>query len=256
MSTWLLDLGHTRLKLARLQPDGRPGVITAVPHDGQRLPEGWDASLPPRFVCAVVSSVVHAGLRVQLLDALSVRCGRVSLASTLVGYAGLQIAYPVPARLGVDRFLALLAAHARQAGPCLVVGVGTALTVDLLDASGRHHGGRIAPAPALMRASLHQRAPHLPAAGGAGVGFASDTADALASGCEGAAVGLISHSMLLATQALGQAPQLLLHGGGAPALLQALAPAEHAPALVLEGLARWAGMEDAPAPQDETCVPE
>ena len=30
-----------------------------------------------------------------------------------------------PARLGVDRFLALLAAHGRGAGPCLIAGVGT-----------------------------------------------------------------------------------------------------------------------------------
>jgi type III pantothenate kinase len=39
---------------------------------------------------------------------------------------------------------------------------------------------------------------------------------------------------------LGATPALLLHGGGAPALLPHLPRAIAAPGLVLEGLARWA----------------
>src|SRR3546814_20228982 len=66
-----------------------------------------------------------------------------------------------PSRLGVDRFLALLGAHARGVGATMVVGVGTALTVDWLDADGRHRGGRIAPSPTLMRDALHARAARL-----------------------------------------------------------------------------------------------
>src|SRR3546814_11073540 len=68
---------------------------------------------------------------------------------------------PRPSRLGVDRFLALLGAHARGVGATMVVGVGTALTVDWLDADGRHRGGRIAPSPTLMRDALHARAARL-----------------------------------------------------------------------------------------------
>ena len=104
---------------------------------------------------AHVASVAPPGLRVALLDALTRRCPRISLAQTRPGFAGVRIAYAHPQRLGVDRFLCLLAAHAQLAGPSLIVGVGTALTIDLLDADGRHHGGRIAPSPALMRQALH-----------------------------------------------------------------------------------------------------
>src|SRR3546814_4802894 len=57
----------------------------------------------------------------------------------------------------------------------MVVGVGTALTVDWLDADGRHRGGRIAPSPTLMRDALHARAAQLPASGGRYVEFGDDT---------------------------------------------------------------------------------
>src|SRR5690606_3887 len=80
-------------------------------------------------------------------------------------------------------------------GDVLLAGVGTALTIDLLDAGGRHHGGRIAPSPTLMREMLHARAAQLPASGGAYAEFADDTADALASGCDGAAVALVLRSL-------------------------------------------------------------
>jgi type III pantothenate kinase len=238
MSAWLFDLGNSRLKLAPLR-DGKVGEAIAIAHDGDAFEPGWRQRLPTGFDVAGVATVAPPALAVQLLDALPSRCHRISIARTQAAMAGVRIAYAQPQRLGVDRFLALLAARARFAQPALVVGVGTAMTLDLLDASGRHVGGRIAPSPALMRAALHARAAVLPADGGRYGEFATDTDDALASGCEGAALGLVARSMEAATALLGSAPVLLLHGGGAPALLPRLGPSVHAPALVLEGLAHW-----------------
>lgn len=239
MSRWLFDLGNTRLKAAQLDAAGRIGEVLAFGHDGTRLAPGWDAALPGRIDSAAVASVVSTPLRTVLLDALAARCGRISVASPLPRCDGVTIAYADPHRLGVDRFLALLGAHARGAGPWLLVGVGTALTVDLLDADGLHRGGRIAPSPALMRQALHQRAPHLPASGGGYTDFARDTADALASGCEGAALALVQASRQAAGALLGAGPAVLVHGGGGQPLLDRLPQAQAAPALVLEGLARW-----------------
>jgi type III pantothenate kinase len=71
------------------------------------------------------------------------------------------------------------------------------------------------------------------------VEFAADTDDALASGCDGAALGLIDRSLREATQMLGETPGLLLHGGGAEMLVPYLLHAQPAPSLVLEGLALW-----------------
>jgi type III pantothenate kinase len=96
-----------------------------------------------------------------------------------------------------------------------------------------------------MRATLHARAAQLPIEGGAYTEFAADTEDALASGCEGAAIALVERSLAVATQGLGRAPRVLLHGGGADALRAHLLGVESRPALVLEGLARWAALETA-----------
>ena len=237
---WLFDLGNTRLKFAPLRDD----IV-----DVQALPHGtstWQAGLP-RGDTAYLASVAAPDLRVGLLDALSQCFRRIAIARTAHGFLGLRTAYADPSKLGVDRFLAMLGARHVVERPALVVGVGTALTIDLVDAAGCHRGGRIAPSPTLMRASLHQRAAQLPETGGNYVEFADDTEAALASGCEGAALALVERSVVHATRLLGQTPSLLLHGGGSDALRGHLAGARHEPALVLRGLAAWArALREAP----------
>ncbi|MBU8975741.1 type III pantothenate kinase [Lysobacter sp. MMG2] len=245
MSAWLFDLGNTRLKCAPLNADGGIGEAIALPHREEDVAAAMAHHLPARIDVAYLASVAQPGLRVAVLDALVARCGRISIARTQPRFGGVRIAYADPRKLGVDRFLALLAVHARVRGPALVCGVGTALTVDLIDAGGRHVGGRIAPSPTLMREALHARAPQLPDVGGQYDDFARDTEDALASGCEGAGVALIQQSLAAATQRLGRAPALLLHGGGSDALAHHLPNATEVATLVLEGLARWACVETA-----------
>ena len=246
MQSWLFDLGNTRLKMAPLRGDGAVGPVAAVPHDGQGFGPALASALPDRIDVAHVAAVAGPALRLQLTRVLAARCRRIGHAATVARLGRLRVGYPEPARLGVDRFLALLAASADEGGPALVCGVGTALTLDLVDAGGRHHGGLIAPSPTLMRHALHARAPHLPEEGGHATGFATDTADALASGCEGAAVALVLERMDRARILLGDAPRLLLHGGGAPALAPLLPGASQRPLLVLEGLAEWARAQAAP----------
>jgi len=233
MSTWLFDLGNTRLKFAELQADGSPGTTHALAHGDD---DAWLDGLP-RGDVACISSVAAGDRRVALLEALATRFGRLHLVRTQSRFAGLRIAYDNPQHLGVDRFLALLSAL--DAGGVLLVGVGTALTIDLLDAEGRHRGGRIAPSPRLMREALHARAPVLPVQGGRYAEFADDTDHALASGCEGAALALVERSVAHAQELLGMRPGLWLHGGGADVLRDWL-PAHHwVPDAVLRGLARW-----------------
>ena len=245
MSNWLFDLGNTRLKCAPLHADGSVGEVAALAHDAPDLAAELARVLPAHGAVAYVASVAAAELRLNLLDALTQRFERIAIARTTRSFAELRIAYASPDKLGVDRFLAMLGALARQDGPWVLAGVGTALTIDLLDRDGSHHGGRIAPSPALMREALHERASQLPPAGGDYTEFADDTEAALASGCEGAALGLIERSLREATTRLARAPKLLLHGGGAEPLLAHMPAAEFAPRLVLEGLARWARAEAA-----------
>ncbi|NDK38425.1 type III pantothenate kinase [Pseudoxanthomonas gei] len=248
MSEWLFDLGNTRLKCAPLQGDGSVGTVVALAHGAPDFLQALDQALPARATSASLASVASPALTLAVVEALTTRFQRISLARSVSRLAGVGIAYAEPARLGVDRFLALLAAHARGPRAWLVVGVGTALTLDLLAADGHHHGGRIAPSPALMRGALHAAAAQLPEHDGNYREFATDTTDALASGCEGAALGLIERSLREGADLLAQPPGLLLHGGGAAALHWYFPDAVEAPALVLEGLGLWSRAGIAPAP--------
>lgn len=239
MSDWLFDLGNTRLKLAPLAMDGA-GEVLAFAHDGASFEPAWSNALPAAIDVAWLASVGPAALRASLLQALVPRAGRVVEVRVEREMADVRIGYEEPARLGVDRALALVGARARVPGWALVVGVGTALTVDLLDADGCHHGGAIAPSPTLMREALNARAPQLPASGGVADAFATDTADALAGGCLGAAIGLVERCRDEAAGRAGAQPAVLLHGGGAGALQAGLQGAVLVPSLVMDGLARMA----------------
>ncbi len=256
--TYLFDLGNTRLKFAPLHADGSIGEVVAIAHDGNALPSDWNVALPTRFDAAFLASVASTDARVALLDGLVSHCSRISLARTQSAVAGLRIAYADPSMLGVDRFLAMLGARARHpASSALVVGIGTALTLDLIDSDGLHRGGRIAPSPALMRQALHARAAQLPEHGGTLRAFADNTPDALRSGCDGAALALIDQAWSDACHLLGAPPRLLFHGGGAAALIDASDQARITdsvyrerepltierslvPSLVLDGLAAYA----------------
>jgi type III pantothenate kinase len=244
---WLFDLGNTRLKCARMQSDGRIGAVLALGHGQGDLIQGMAVQLPRAGLSACLASVAAPALTAAVLEVLQARFRVVSLARTQAALAGLRVAYAEPARLGVDRFLAMLGARTHGDGPWLVAGVGTALTIDVIAADGRHVGGRIAPSPQLMRQALHRAAVQLPTDGGMFAEFASDTPDALASGCDGAAVALIERSLAQAGAQLGQMPTLLLHGGGIETLLPLLPQARRIDGLVLEGLAVWSA---APAAAD------
>ncbi|HEY0335120.1 MAG TPA: type III pantothenate kinase [Stenotrophomonas sp.] len=237
MSQWLFDLGNSRFKFAPLREDGRVGDVQAWAHGADALRDGSEAALP-RGEIAWVASVAAPALTAQVVQWLQQRFARVEIAQTQSECAGVRVAYAEPRRFGVDRFLALLGA--RGHGAVLIAGVGTALTIDLLDADGLHQGGRISASPTTMREALNQRAAQLPLQGGDYAEFANDTADALASGCDGAAVALVERSLQQAVLRLAAPVDLWLHGGGAPPLLHLLPGATYRPSLVLDGLATWA----------------
>lgn len=237
MSDWLFDLGNSRFKYAPLRA-GMAGDVHAWAHGAEAMTTSARDALPGGDT-AWVASVAAATLTAEMLEVLRSRFAQVRVVRTEADCAGLRIAYTQPDKFGVDRFLALLAVVAGKQ-PVLIAGVGTALTIDLMDADGLHRGGRISASPTTMRAALHARAAQLPATGGTYAEFTNDTEDALASGCDGAAVALIERSLQHATALVGHAPQLVVHGGGAEPLLPLLPGAAYRPSLVLDGLACWA----------------
>jgi type III pantothenate kinase len=242
----LLDLGNTRLKWA-LHRDGdalASGAVAWNENVAETLATAWATLAPP--VAVFGASVVDAAREQLVAASVAAAFAREPRwLRTPAEACGVRNAYAEPRRLGVDRFLAMVAARTDDAGPCVLAGVGTALTLDALAADGRHLGGLIAPGPRLMQQSLLGATAQVrPTHAGAIVEAADNTADAVASGCWLAAAALVERFMTHMTPALGATPALRIGGGDADTLLPLLAaPAQLVHDGVLRGLAAWAAAQ-------------
>ena len=114
---------------------------------------GWEEKLLSVRVSNVAGQSMAERIRQQLAGITSVepRFARVQQ-----DFAGLHLCYQEPERLGVDRWLAMLAARKRCSGAFIVVDSGSALTADYVDARGWHQGGYIVPGFPLLHAALYQ----------------------------------------------------------------------------------------------------
>lgn len=102
-----------------------------------------------------IASVVQGKLLQTLLDSCRNRWKiEPEIARVTEHCAGLTQGYTDKSRLGVDRWLALLAAYNLRRGACVLVSCGTAVTVDLVTRGGEHLGGYIVPGLEMMRTAL------------------------------------------------------------------------------------------------------
>jgi len=67
---------------------------------------------------------------------------------------GVNNAYAVPQKLGIDRWLAIIAAYTSTKDAVVVIDAGSAITLDLVRSDGQHIGGYIVPGLTLQRLSL------------------------------------------------------------------------------------------------------
>jgi type III pantothenate kinase len=145
-----LDVGNSAIKW-RLR-DGRAELDrgTISREAGPRLP---DLRQVPRavWVASVAGSVYEEALR----DAVDKRWGVSAwFARAEARACGVTNSYASPDRMGVDRWLAMIAAWERVGAAVCVVDAGSALTIDFLDGGGRHRGGYILPGLAMMERAL------------------------------------------------------------------------------------------------------
>jgi type III pantothenate kinase len=75
---------------------------------------------------------------------------------------GISSSYSEPTSMGIDRWLAMQAVHALNKSAACIVDCGSAMTIDLLSAEGRHLGGFIVPGFLLMQSALHKGTADLP----------------------------------------------------------------------------------------------
>ncbi|MBN8504410.1 MAG: type III pantothenate kinase [Burkholderiales bacterium] len=245
MSLLAIDIGNTRLKWALFDsplPGQVPRTQGAVFLEHiDALAEGeWATLEAPDTI--IGSCVAGDAVRRRVEDQMEMwdRPTRWVVPSAEEG--GVKNGYDHPARLGADRWVALVGARAtaRQrgwTGPVLVVMVGTAVTVDALDVDGHFLGGMILPGHGIMLRALEGGTAGLRVPTGEVRDFPTNTSDALTSGGTFAITGAIERMHRVLAERCGSAPMLLMTGGAGWKVSPALGvPHELHDALIFDGL--------------------
>ena len=221
MTFLAIDVGNTRLKWTLYE---RPAVGAPVLAHGVEfleqldgLAEGAWAKLPEptrMLGCIVAGQAVKHRVQEQM-ERWEVE-PRWVVASE--AEAGLTNGYDFPARLGADRWVAMIGArhHVLSRGPArplVVVMVGTAVTVECIDTEGRFMGGLILPGHGIMLRALESGTAGLHVPTGEVRPFPTNTSDALTSGGTYAIAGAVERMYQHLLQHCGQEPACIMTGG-------------------------------------------
>ena len=247
MKTLLVDVGNSRIKWGIHEGGTVFGTETMQHSTIQELGFEELTSRVPSDVDAVfVCNVAGEEFSTQLSAALAEHCDcDVHFARSESQAHGVSNGYRSPGQLGVDRWVAMIAARVMCESYCVVVDAGTAITIDAMNDNGQHLGGQILPGLKSMTESLATSTSDLPSSiwqkpvnGSGSELFARDTIAAIKLGAISATVGAVERSTRILRSA-GFEPTTIVTGGDAQHILEFLEEGViHRPHLVLEGLAR------------------
>ena len=139
-SDLFVDIGHTTVKWK-----------TFSSNISKESVESFSASSLPNNKCIWLSAVAHP----SIVDSIKREFTDVELVLPSKKHGNLTIAYESPSELGVDRFLAMLGAIDNfPSTNLLVIDLGSALTIDIVNEDGIHKGGLIMPGLMTLRKSF------------------------------------------------------------------------------------------------------
>ena len=233
-----IDAGNTRIKWrvvsglkALDSPVAEGNQLTASVLAGEPLLLEGGAALAMAQLSNVAGDKIVANLSKQLRSQFAIGL-QVAKVSPRVGQV--SCGYRSPETLGVDRWLAVLAAFEKTGRAAVVVDAGSALTIDLVSSEGTHQGGYIVPGIRLLQESLWQGTDQVKvdqASSGERLIPGITTEEAVNHGCTLMLVAFIER---LATE---HSAELIITGGDAVLLKSQLASkAAYCPDLVLDGL--------------------
>jgi pantothenate kinase type III len=174
----------------------------------------------------------------------------------LLTYRDLPIEVRVdePARVGIDRLLAAVAANRLRSEDraAIVVDLGTAITVDLVETDGAFAGGAILPGIGTAGRALADQTDALPhvaldPAKDPPAALGKSTTAAIQSGLYWGTVGAVSEIATRLATGLPTQPDYFITGGAASTVVGSIATSwrvQHVPHLVLSGIALLARTHD------------
>ncbi len=211
----LVDIGNTCLKWAIYNNQTLSGNHRIFYHNEKldsSLKQQWsELQSPGRVIIACVADK-------SLLEEVIFYTNKlwpdatIRIAQTQSEAHGVKIAYLKAHKLGVDRWLGLIAARHYYTLPTCIVSCGTAVTVDVINEDGIHLGGMIAPGLRLMEQALKQGTTQLNySLKSYKPGLGNDTEAGIYNGILFSIVGLISEVM----NSISTDTQLIITGGDA-----------------------------------------
>ncbi|MSQ64844.1 MAG: type III pantothenate kinase [Limnohabitans sp.] len=247
-----LDVGNTRLKWAMYDSPREDAALLSQGavflENIDRLADGDWKTLPPatRMMGCIVAG---DALRRRVDEQLELWDLTPSWVVPSASEAGLHNGYDHPTRLGADRWAAMIGALARMrsqtAGhsprPLVVVMVGTAVTVEAIDAQGHFLGGFILPGHGIMLRALESGTAGLRVPTGEVREFPTNTSDALTSGGTFAIAGAVERMAQHVRARCGDEPLCYMTGGAGWKMAPSMsAPFELVEGLIFDGLRRIA----------------
>jgi type III pantothenate kinase len=247
-SMLLIDMGNTRIKWI-WAVDGRideetcgRGSLDAF----RRFTKSHAGEWPSRVL---LSSVAAEERTAAVTDACNSRWAvTISCLVSSRQQAGIRNAYEQAETLGVDRWLAIVGAAHSYGKPVVIWDLGTATTLDAVDAEGQHLGGYIFPGPATMLEALRSGttltvpgdlsgAPEDPPTGQENsISPGQTTTDCIIQGVRATQVGALNQFLRYISPQAGN-PKLVVTGGAAQELLSGLKFEHiHDPLLVFRGM--------------------
>lgn len=251
MTLLALDIGNTRLKWAHYA-SATPGAQILAQgaeflENIDKLSDGAWRDLPvPGHVlgCVVAGDTIRRRVQEQMEHWDVMPQWVVASESE----AGLRNGYDHPARLGADRWVAMVGAYHRMlsqgaARPMVVVMVGTAVTVEAVDTGGKFLGGLILPGHGIMLRALESGTAGLHVPTGEVRLFPTNTSDALTSGGTYAIAGAVERMVQHVQTHCGAEPYCVMTGGAgwkmAPSMTR---PFELVDNLIFDGLLQMASL--------------
>ncbi len=240
----LIDVGNSRLKWRQShQAGGQSEGLMA--HQGS--PENALLALEVDEPDSIwISSVAGLAKEMAMSKSCLARWQRTpTFARTGAQFRDLINGYTESARLGVDRWLAMIACYEQVKDLCVVADAGTALTIDVIAEDGRHQGGVIA-AGLSTSASAVLGATRFPVRDSQPRTHHLLGLDTEACVRQGALLSCLGALELISSRHPGA--RCFIGGGDAAKLLEGLgANWEHRPNMVLDGLQMMAG-DESPIP--------
>ncbi len=246
----LLDIGNTRLKTARLKGDdfiAGDELIHKGRLDIKTLKKIEFEGKPDRIVASCV--VENKNENTLRKWAQKIIRSDIEFITSVQQQCGVINAYTDPTQLGSDRWMAMIAAHNQWQGNLCVVDAGSALTLDLIQADGRHLGGYIIPGMKMMQHCLLDST-EIPVSKSSivlanKVQQGSNTINCISNGALQAVCGLVERTIMQFEQETQQSIQCIVTGGDGQRLADNLNfSCVIEPNLVLRGIGHYVRSKD------------